>query len=272
MKAEGLLVRLKEDYTSGALEISLKAIETLTVFLKETRREWRRDLSDFCKRLAETKPTMASLFNITHEALLEARRKGSTKESLKRVLLKMRTNLKDAVIKIGKEGRSILPKRAVLMTHSRSASVFAVVKKGVKGGKVGKVYATQSYPLGEGITFSREIEELGVETHLIPDATIGIYLSSCDCVLVGGDALTEKFVVNKVGSLPLALAAHYYKIPLYCVLDTLKFIPSKFYNPPEEKNSLFEAFPLSLVTRFITEGGMMKPIEVRKRIRKIEIR
>jgi translation initiation factor 2B subunit (eIF-2B alpha/beta/delta family) len=332
MKSKRMLEKIEGDFTSGSLQLAIMAAEALMVYLQEKQKDWRRDLPAFCSELAESKPAMASLYNIANQTLTEANRKSTTKKALLDLLGDISSALKDSVRKIGKNGISLISKNSILLTHSRSATVFSVIQEGVQREKVREVVVTQSYPLGEGITFSREIEELGVETRLIPDSAIGSLMPICDCVLIGADALTEKFLVNKVGSLLLALAAQHSKKPFYCAVDTFKFVPSRVYkkmtgppigeagtnvyptsktdknvspttegtdrnvchptketgpptgplrqseseaseagknvNPPE---GIFEAVPLSLVTRIITEDGIQEPSKVRDHFRKHKI-
>jgi translation initiation factor 2B subunit (eIF-2B alpha/beta/delta family) len=230
MKAKRMLEKIEGDFTSGSNQLAIIAAEALMIYLQEKQKDWRRDLPEFCSELVESKPAMASLYNVANQALLESKRKSTTKKALKDLLQGFKSALKDSVRKIGKNGVSLISKNSVLFTHSRSASVFSVIEEGVKAEKIREVVVTQSYPLGEGITFSREIEELGVETKLIPDSAMGSAIPICDCVLIGADAITEEFLVNKVGSLLLALSAQHLRKPFYCAVDTLKFVPSRVYN------------------------------------------
>jgi len=269
MKIENSLHRLEKDFTSGSYELGLMAIEILLDYLELSNKDWRKNLPLLCRRLVGTKPDMATLLNISHLTLLESERKNSSKENVKRTLFKMKSDLKDSVKKIGEVGQSLLSEKSVLMTHSRSKTVFTVIQEGVKRGVIERMYVTQSYPLGEGIIFSREIKKLGIETLLIPDSSMGPYLPRCDFVLLGGDALTEKYLVNKVGSLPLALLSRYTQKPLYCALDTFKFIPSNLYSLREGKNSLFEPVPLSLISNVITEEGVINRGDVKKNLQSI---
>lgn len=88
-----------------------------------------------------------------------------------------------------------------------------------------KAFVCESRPLCEGVQLSAKLAQAGVQTTVITDAQGALFTQQCDMVLLGSDAITAGGVVNKVGSLPLALAARHYGKLVYAVADTYKLSP-----------------------------------------------
>jgi translation initiation factor 2B subunit (eIF-2B alpha/beta/delta family) len=88
-----------------------------------------------------------------------------------------------------------------------------------------KAFVCESRPLCEGLQLSAKLAQAGVQTTVITDAQGALFTQQCDMVLLGSDAITAGGVVNKVGSLQLALAARHYGKLVYAVADTYKLSP-----------------------------------------------
>ena len=60
---------------------------------------------------------------------------------------------------------------------------------------------------------------------MIVDSAIGIVLPSVDCVMVGAEAVVENGgIINRVGTLTLAICAQSFKKPMYVFAESLKFV------------------------------------------------
>ena len=105
-------------------------------------------------------------------------------------------------------------------------------------------------------------------------------------VLVGADAVSAREVVNKAGTLGLAVAAKQWSVPFYVSAGSEKFLPA-FYplrrairqKPAEEIlssppaglniiNRYFDITPLSYVTAVVTEQGPLSRRRVAAMLRK----
>ena len=112
---------------------------------------------------------------------------------------------------------------------------------------------------------------------------MGLYISTVNKVMVGADRVcADGKVVNGIGTYQLALAAEKASIPFYVLCEMLKFDPrlrgdevdleekepSEVVEPgrlPPEvrvKNPNFDITPMELVTRVVTEKGLLTPQEV----------
>jgi methylthioribose-1-phosphate isomerase len=111
-------------------------------------------------------------------------------------------------------------------------------------------------------------------------------MKEVDCAIVGADALRvfpPLGVVNKIGTLHLALAAKEFNKPFYVVANTLKIDRRKKFvieeRPAKEvyhellhkkeinkkikiRNPAFDLTPYKFVTKIITEKGIKDPKEI----------
>jgi len=69
------------------------------------------------------------------------------------------------------------------------------------------------------------LEKEGIESELIIDASIGIYIEEADMIMTGAEGVTESGgIINKVGTLPLAMLAKAYNKPYYVLAESYKFL------------------------------------------------
>ena len=136
-----------------------------------------------------------------------------------------------------------------VLTFSNSSSVRKTLTHHKE--KISKVICCRSLPLGEGEFLKDQLEEEGIFATLIEDSEAARYLSSCDFILLGADAVTEDFIVNKIGTLQIILAARYLKKSVYVVVSKLKMIERKHYLA-EKLEQYFERIDISNITEIIS--------------------
>eukprot|EP01084_Bolivina_argentea_P150038 261992_1 len=179
-----------------------------------------------------------------------------------------------------------------ILTHSRSGSVCLALKalmSTMTPDNTLKVYVMESRPLLEGVTQINELQEFcgnstcKCEFEIITDAYCATVVKECDAVVIGADTVTQDgSIVNKVGSLVVALAAKRYNTPLVVLVDKSKGEGSHLIvefeaSDPEEvmrcfsmynqhgnagiqvRNVMFEEVPGDLITKFITPSGIVEP-------------
>jgi len=145
-------------------------------------------------------------------------------------------------------------KSMVTISYSSNARLFAEA--------VGaRVVALESNPGGEGRMWG------GHGGLVVPDLTMPYFIANSDAVVMGGDGLYEGFIVNKVGSLPLALTSRHLGKPVIVVLESFKARrsrPSQVYrvNVGGIEVPLFDEIPLSLVDVLITDIGVFTRVDV----------
>ena len=116
---------------------------------------------------------------------------------------------------------------------------------------------------------AKELLKCGIKVDMITDAMAGIFVPKVDAVIVGADVvLNNGNVVNKTGSLALALLCKHYKKPLYVLTAKSKFVNKKRHKLSKESsdriwkyvhpnltttNIPFEEIDRRLITEIISE-------------------
>ncbi|PKL81575.1 MAG: hypothetical protein CVV24_14545 [Ignavibacteriae bacterium HGW-Ignavibacteriae-3] len=160
-----------------------------------------------------------------------------------------------------------LTDKKFILTISNSRTVFEIIKR---LSKIQNLYiiVCESRPKFEGRQTAKNLARENINVRLITEAMASGYLVNCDCVLTGADQiLKNNNAVNKVGSLELAVLAHYFGKPFYIAADPskytgrIRFTQRKessdqiWKNPPKDiliENKYFEEIPNKLITRIIT--------------------
>jgi translation initiation factor 2B subunit (eIF-2B alpha/beta/delta family) len=171
------------------------------------------------------------------------------------------------VRRIARHAQTIVPQGPIL-THSHSATVLTVLERLARRGA--PVTVTESNPLGEGRTTARLLADRGLSVRLIADAEAGAFVSEMAAVLVGADTVfADGTVVNKVGTLALALLARQTRVPFFVASESLKVAPGRWQeagetlsmdvSPEEPPAVYFDMTPPRLITALITEEGVFRP-------------
>ncbi len=156
-------------------------------------------------------------------------------------------------------------------TFSYSSTVEDVISRL----KPARIIAFASYPGGEGIEAARSLRRRGLNVELRFDTDMSI-LNSVDVVAVGADTVTlDPCVVNKVGTLPLVLAAGHYNVPVVSLFESYKIseegvtcdriavdeMTGRVEGWGSVEYNLFDKTPGYLFRSFITEHGAIEPDE-----------
>jgi len=156
----------------------------------------------------------------------------------------------------------------------------------VAKGKRVKVIATETRPRLQGAKLTVfELLKDGFDVTLITDNMVGYVMSRgmVNKVVVGADrVLRDGHVINKIGTLTLAVVAKRFEVPFYVAAPSSTFdletkvedvviehrdpsevlvVNEKPITLPEVKvlNPAFDITPPALVTAIITEKGLIKP-------------
>jgi len=135
-----------------------------------------------------------------------------------------------------------------VITFSRSNSVEQVLVHYKE--KIERVICCHSLPLGEGKKIAESLKTGGMDTQLIEDAELSKYMIDHDMLLVGADAITESYFVNKVGTLQAILVANYFKKPVYVISSRMKEMSEQAY-VAIDPGRYFEKIDKQLITEVI---------------------
>lgn len=240
------------------------------------------------RRLVAARPSMAAVANTAARiwlAAADAHDAGAspteTLTALHAEAERLATLWDDAARAIGDAAIPVLAGR--LYTHSRSGTVERVLSRlaveRAQSGQPAEIVASTSYPGFEGRAAASALAEAGWRVTLVADAACGVFVSQVAAVVCGADSvLGDGRVVNKVGTYPLALAAHAAGVPFYVLCETLKIAAPDFaltleQMSPEEilptrvpgvtaRNPYFDITPAEDVTAIFTERGRLTPSQL----------
>ncbi len=175
-----------------------------------------------------------------------------------------------------------------LMTCSLSGTVLEVLVACREF--IQHLVVLEGRPRYEGREMARILSQRAFAVTLITDAQAAVFLPLCDGIVVGADSiLATGGILNKAGTALLAWAAHGYNKPFYVLSETLKISAQGWSDKDaalanlallEEKegeevleqaipgvtarNFYFDHTPYKLISKVITECGMLERREIRK--------
>ena len=249
--------------------------------------------------LLRAQPAMASLFNLFDRILLvldEPPSRAAPAEAVRRVTRSFVAEMGEHNRKISAHLFDLVKSEAVIITHSASRSVREALVHCWEKGKLLSVICCESRPACEGAALARDLAERGIPTSLTTDALcLSLIMApphgwkESRVVLVGADSVSPNGLINKVGTLGLAIIARNCSIPFYALAGNEKFLPSTFpveqaiqEKPPEEIlshpidglkiiNRYFDITPLPYLTAVITEQGILPPQDLLEQLEKLSL-
>jgi len=191
---------------------------------------------------------------------------------------------------LGHHGKHLIQPDTGVLTHC-NAGALAVSELGTATapmyvshaeGKPFRVFVDETRPLLQGARLTAwELSQAGIDVQLICDNMAASVMAAGEVslALVGTDRVTRNGdVVNKIGTLNVAILCKHFDVPFYVAL------PSSTYDPQSAtgadvtieqrsadevlgtaaagvsvRNPAFDVTPAELVTGFVTEHGIAKP-------------
>jgi translation initiation factor 2B subunit (eIF-2B alpha/beta/delta family) len=147
--------------------------------------------------------------------------------------------------------------------------------------KVKKIYVTETRPKNQGLLTVNDLKGVMPVTFIV-DSACGHYMKDTDMVILGSDALRPSGIINKIGTLPLAITAKEFGKPVYVVASTLKVDKRKSFEIEMRDSSeihksikdmkilnpAFDETSYRYISKIITEKGILKPREILKMVKK----
>lgn len=245
------LEELIKDNIHGASYITERALRLLEGLSDEERRE-------ISSRIVRAHPLMPSLHlalalleKMTADEILDLFERAH-EETVQRTL-------------------EVMERSDIIITISNSRTVRDSLLKA----RPKRVFVTESRPMREGELLAKELRNNGIDALLIADASIGIVAERCTKAVVGGDALTPEYLINKIGTHPLALVCREKGIPFYASVSSFKHTekkikigdiikdvrdPSELSSEVPSLNIYFDATPRELV-RVISDASVAQQAE-----------
>ena len=218
----------------GAPAIGIAAAYGLVLGLKEYKNSphFFQKLDEISALLNATRPTAVNLSWSLGEMKKEAETHKSLStqkiwEKLRKKAGQIHSDDIDRCIRIGKNGNSIVPDKASILTHCNAGGLatgglgtaLGVIITAHQSGKQINVIADETRPLLQGARLTTwELDQENVHHELCTDNTAGFLMKKgkVDIVIVGADRIAiNGDTANKIGTYTLAVLARFHKIPFY---------------------------------------------------------
>jgi methylthioribose-1-phosphate isomerase len=277
----------------GAPAIGIAAAYALVVAMAdETPADaagFRTRLAEHSRRLMSARPTAVNLAWAC-ERLLAAAERSADLATIRAEAEAIHEEDRLICRAIGSHGQALIPDNAGVLTHC-NAGALAVSELGTAtaplyvshaAGKRFRVFVDETRPLLQGARLTAwELAAAGMDVTLICDAAAATFMAAgeIDLAIVGTDRVTANGdVVNKIGTLGVAVLCRHFGIPFYVALPSSTFdpdtatgaqVPIEERDPAEvlgdraadvpARNPAFDVTPANLVTAFITDRGIVRP-------------
>jgi methylthioribose-1-phosphate isomerase len=264
----------------------------------ESRDRFMQRIQAAAEILRKSRPTAWNLFWAIDRVLRKAQQtSGGATQMAAQIIAEAKEIAEEDIEanhRIGEHGASLIQDGDRVLTHCNAGTLATVsygtalapVRTATQQGKKVSVIATETRPRLQGAKLtSYELFRDGIPVTLIVDGAVGYVIETgmVQKVIVGADQVTRKFVANKVGTYPIALAAKANSVPFYVAApaSTFNLQPGGSNVQIEERapeevthlagkrivpkgvsafNPAFDLTPVELVTGFITERGVLSPI------------
>ncbi|HKP87812.1 MAG TPA: hypothetical protein VJZ26_17050 [Blastocatellia bacterium] len=281
---------ISDDNESGAAEILGRAAgvfslaaDRQTSMNSSGPESARAVIVEICARLALAQPDMAPLANLASEVNSTVSRiaEGAEVRDVFELAAEAARSFTQSALRSARfaasHAASLIADGVTVLTHSRSSTVIAALLEARGAGKNFTVIATESRPALEGRNLAEAVAREGARVILVADAAAALLMEQVDFVLMGADRVTPEFLINKIGTRMIALAAREQGVPVYALCDTSKFTSASSLPDSEGEsrsadelwagapegvlvlNRYFEPTPLGYFTGIITENGALDP-------------
>ncbi|MEN3332329.1 MAG: hypothetical protein V7641_1694 [Blastocatellia bacterium] len=280
---------LGSDNRSGAAELLRRAAEVFARLRAGQAKvadltNARQAVLDTAVALIRAQPEMAPLARLANRALEAAHRANDVDEAWRMAEQAARDFIAWAIAsaeQTAAHAADLIDDNATVLTHSRSSTVLAAFQQARRAGRRFHVIATESRPLMEGRAMAEALAGESVKVTLIADTAAALLMPQVAWVIVGADLLTPDWLVNKIGTRMIALAARECGVKIVALCDTSKFIAARpaaaaasrrgdelwpaAPSQVEIVNRYFEPTPLDYFTGIVTEDGWLAPSAARRR-------
>ena len=205
----------------------------------------------------------------------------------------------DKCIRIGEYGSELIKDGDVIMTHCNAGALATVdvgtalapIRKAHYGGKKIFVFVSETRPMLQGMRLTAwELLQEGIPHSIMTDGASGHFMRmGVNMIIVGADRIAANGdFANKIGTYEKAVLANELKIPFYVAAPVSTFdfdtadgskIQIEERSPDEVTefgkmmvapvgsaavNPSFDVTPARYVTGFITENGILRPLEINR--------
>ena len=193
---------------------------------------------------------------------------------------------------IARYATNLIPEGAAVFTFTLSETMLRTLHEAWAAEKRFSVLVTESRPNHDGCVTASTLSREGIPVSISIDATVGELLPQADLMMVGAEAImADGSAICKVGTYPAALVAQRHGVPVFVVVDTLKFNPTSLHGLPlplspiksdefflpdacaqaQVVGHLFDRTPANLIRGIISEEGVLSPLACGEIMRRMPV-
>ncbi|MEO0202462.1 MAG: S-methyl-5-thioribose-1-phosphate isomerase [candidate division WOR-3 bacterium] len=216
---------IKEMALRGAPLIAISACYSLLLDILNGKKV--DELIRSIEILLKSRITAINLFNALSEARNIILNSKNLKDEFYNFVIKLDQDEKDKCLKIGENGLKILKEKSVVLTYCNTGflattgigTALGIIYKAFERDLIKEVIVPETRPYLQGSRLTvYELEKLKIPYKLITDNSIAFLMSRgyVDLCIVGADrVLSDGTLINKIGTLNIAILSKYYNIPFY---------------------------------------------------------
>lgn len=279
---------IKSIKIQGATNVAKSAIKALKYQAKKikakNKKEFLGKLYHYEQELLKTRPTEPLMRNSLRYILYmlkesELEEKKELADLIDIAAEEFLFNLRKSKQRIYEIGARTIKNDSTIFTHCRSSTVTGILKEAKKQKKKFEVICTETRPKFQGRSTAKELLKAKIPTTMIVDSAISTYIRKADMAIVGSDLINSQMeLVNKIGTLNLALACKRVNVPFFSATLIAKFDPETIFGRTEEieyrdskevwekspkklkiLNPAFDTTSRKLINAYITEEGILSP-------------
>jgi len=268
---EDAIEGIAADRTSSASRLARVGLETIALVTIEGA-GWRNPevLKEAAQRISEAQPAMAIVHNIVY---LFAKLVAEGQPPME-VLRELHAELETARERIARTFLKVAVPKGTYVTLSYSDNVLESLRAAHERVSVARVFVMESGPMFEGRALAKSLATSDIAATLVPDSEGPTHVKEASAVVVGADSiLRDGSLINKTGTLSLAVAALEQSKPVYVVCESMKFDsrydaaswPGASHGTAGDSRASrplidrirqdFEVIPGKLLTAIVTERG-----------------
>lgn len=251
------------------------------------------------EEIASARPTAVNLRWAVNRVLEEASglEGGARADAIYALVKAMEAEDEETNRAIGRNGAALIGPGSRILTHCNAGSLatsyygtaLGVVYSAAAEGKVERVYADETRPVGQGARLTAwELAQAGVPVTLICDNMAASLMAAgnVDAVIVGADRIARNGdAANKIGTYGAAILAKEHGIPFYVAapFSTIdaqlpdgagivieqraaqEVLPEPI-DGVEVWNPAFDVTPARYIAKIVTEKGAFSPEELEARL------
>jgi translation initiation factor 2B subunit (eIF-2B alpha/beta/delta family) len=281
-----ILNQIAADNLSGAAAIYTRAIEYFRAVLNDNSKASPQELDSILKEsgraLIHAQSEMAPLYNLIaaiHSTVETPADDSRISDNVASLLDRLADEHRSSSRNLTERAVRYVSERSTILTTSFSSAFHDLVVHHPARNTL-TVIVPESRPVCEGVQLAKALGSNGVNTVLIADFAAGSYIDRSDIFACGADAVTESYLINKIGTALVSKAMREAGKSTIALFTEIKLIRGdafkyshRFFQEIEIcaesipgcsiENSYFEKCPLESFTHLVSDKNVYTPDSLR---------